>query len=207
VIAVEVLFWLALALLVWTHALYPVFTAVLARVMLGERLRGRGWVGIGVGFCGATMIAVGHAGGVHISSGAVLVILAALAQSLFFIRQKPLLFTYRPIECTTFVIWTGTACLLPFAGGLPSAIVEAPLGGTLAVVFLGVGPAAVAFVTWAYVLSRLPTSRASSFLYMVPTLSIAIAWLWLGEVPGVLALVGGAVALAGVAIVNTRGRR
>lgn len=185
----------------------PVFTVVLARVMLGERLRGWGWVGIAVGFCGAAMIAVGQAGGMRISRGAALVILAALAQSLFFIRQKPLLARYRPIECTTFVIWMGTACLLPFAGGLPRAIAAAPVDATLAVVFLGVGPAAVAFVTWAYALSRLPASRAASFLYVVPAVSIAIAWLWLGEVPRALALVGGAVALAGVVIVNTRGRR
>jgi len=193
----------AAALLVNTGS---VFTALLGRVVLGERPRRRGWIGIGIGFCGATMIAASHDGGIGISRGAVLVILAALAQSVFFIRQKPLLATYRPIECTTFMIWAGTAFLLPFAGGLPHAVSTAPASATLAVVFLGVGPAAIAFVTWAYALSRMPAIRASSFLYLVPAVSIAIAWVWLSEVPRPLALVGGAVALSGVILVNARER-
>ena len=38
-------------------------------------------------------------------------------------------------------------------------------------------------------------------------MAIGIAWIWLGEVPKVISLTGGAVALAGVVIVNTVGKR
>jgi drug/metabolite transporter (DMT)-like permease len=34
--------------------------------------------------------------------------------------------------------------------------------------------------------------------------AIAIAWIWLGEVPGARSLIGGAIALAGVAMVHWR---
>ena len=61
-------------------------------------------------------------------------------------------------------------------------------------------------MTWDYALSRAPASQVTSFLYDSPVLATLIAFLWLGEVPGVLALVGGGIALTGVIIVNTLGR-
>lgn len=73
-------------------------------------------------------------------------------------------------------------------------------------VYLGVFPTAVGYVTYAYAFSRMNASVAASFLYLVPVLAYLIAWVWLGEVPTVLSVVGGAVVLAGVFVVNRRGR-
>jgi hypothetical protein len=55
-------------------------------------------------------------------------------------------------------------------------------------------------------LSRAPVSVVSSFLYGQPLLAGLIAWLWLGQTMGMLAIVGGALTLVGVAL-TVRGAR
>jgi hypothetical protein len=96
--------------------------------------------------------------------------------------------------------------LLIFLPGLLETVRAAPLGDTVAVIYLGLFPAALGYVTWAYALTQLPASRAASFLYLQPLLVLGIAWVWLGEWPSVLALCGGVLVLAGVMAVNARGQ-
>jgi drug/metabolite transporter (DMT)-like permease len=69
----------------------------------------------------------------------------------------------------------------------------------LSVVYVGVFATAVA-----YVFSRLPASRAGVVNRLIPPLTLAIAWIWLGETPTVVAAAGGVTTLLGVALVNTR---
>jgi drug/metabolite transporter (DMT)-like permease len=184
----------------------PIWTALAAIIFLGERLTAMGWAGIAVSFAGAVLIAVGKGSGFSLGWGAGLILLAAISASAYNIISKSMLGRYGPIELTTHAIWAGTILLLPFAGGLLGQVRAAPLGDTLAVVYLGVCPAALAYVTWAVVLSRLPASRASSMLFIVPVVAFLVGWAWLGEVPTVVDVVGGLLAMGGVAVVNTLGR-
>lgn len=184
----------------------PIWTSLAAIIFLGERLRTWGWVGIAVSFAGALVIALGKGSGITLSWGAGLILLASVSASAYNIIQKSMLDRYRPLEITTWAIWAGTFLLLPFAGGLVGEVRAAPIADTLAVVYLGVGPAALAYVTWAVVLSRLPASRASSILFVVPVIAFLVGWVWLGETPTLEDLAGGILAMGGVALVNTLGR-
>ena len=96
--------------------------------------------------------------------------------------------------------------MLGFLPGLLRQIPDASAEATISALYLGVFPAALAYVTWTYAMSRLPASVVTPFLYASPVLAIAIAWAWLGEVPTILTLAGGTLAVAGVIVVNTWGR-
>jgi drug/metabolite transporter (DMT)-like permease len=191
------------ALLIQTS---PIWTALLASIFLRERLNVFGWIGIGIGFCGALTISLGEEFAFIPNWSAALILAAAISSSIFTIVQKRMLSRYRPAELTAYAVWAGTLMLLPFAGGFPAAFARAPVVDTLAAVFLGVGPAAAGYALWAVVISGLPASRAVSFLYAIPIVAFLVGWLWLGETPGIQDFVGGLLALGGVATVNTLGR-
>jgi drug/metabolite transporter (DMT)-like permease len=184
----------------------PVITAVLAVLFLKERILLRGWVGLIVSLGGVAIIVTTSGNHVAFNPWAFLVLLAAALQSIFVILQKGLLADYQPLELTCYAIWSGMLVSLVFLPGFVTACKEAPLQATLAVIYLGIFPAALAYISWAVVLSRMPASRAVSLLYAIPVLSIIIAWFWLHENLQFSSVAGGAFALAGVMLLNTAGR-
>ncbi|MEQ8966707.1 MAG: DMT family transporter [Azospirillaceae bacterium] len=185
----------------------PIWTALIAAAVLGERLRPLGWAGIAVAFAGSMAILLGAGRSLSLQPAALAVLGAAVAQALYFILQKPVLRRYTPLQVVCVSTWIGTAAMVPAGLGLPTTLAEAPPVATAVVVYLGLMPGAVAFLLWSYVLARVPAGRASSFLYLVPPTAVAIGWVALAEVPAPLALAGGAAALGGVILVNTKGRR
>ena len=187
-------------------AIAPVFTAAISFFVLGERLSGWGWLGMALSLAGVgIMEGLGH-GGLELTLGAALVLLSSLCGAAFFDLQKPFLQVYRPIHLNAYVTWLGTLPLLLAAGGLGNALAVASVRSVLAVVYLGLFPAALAYVTWSMTLSRMHASRASSLLYLNPSLSMIFSYLLLGESPLPQELLGGSLALIGVIMVNTWGK-
>lgn len=184
----------------------PVFTAVLAHVVLGEHLTGWGWLGIAIAFSGVAIITLAEGGGLSFEPAAALVVVAAMSTAGYFVVTKPLLVRYSPLEYTAYSMWLGTIPMLVFAPGLVGSIGSAPKSALLAAVYLGVFPGAIAYMLYSRALAKLPASVASSFLYVQPVMAAVIAWVWIREVPQALTIVGGAVALAGVTLVTTKGR-
>jgi drug/metabolite transporter (DMT)-like permease len=183
----------------------PIWTAIFA-IVIGERLAPRGWCGVFLSFAGVALIASGEGQGLHLSPQALIILAAAITSAIYMVQQKTFLARYSALEFTAYSIWSGTLFMVPFGGGLWHNLHTAPTAATAAIIYLGIFPGALAYVAWAYVMTHGAAGRTSTFLYITPVLAIAIAWIWLGEVPRVTSLAGGAIALAGVVLVNTSAR-
>lgn len=186
----------------------PIFTALIAAFVLKERLTRLGWLGLAIGFIGILFIAFGSAGAsLTLTNGAWLVLIAAFASAIFFVFQKPLLTRYTAIELTAYFTWAGTLPFLIFSPGLVTAMQNTTLEAHLATLYVGIFPAAIAYVTWSTALSLANASSVSSLIYLEPAVAIIVAWMWLHELPTPLSLIGGVIAIGGVIIVNMLGRK
>ncbi|HMH59114.1 MAG TPA: DMT family transporter [Galbitalea sp.] len=93
---------------------------------------------------------------------------------------------------------------LPFSGQLLAGLHSAPVGGWLGILYLGAIPTSLAFSTWAYALYRMPASQLGVSTYIVPALAIILGLIVFGVIPPVLAIIGGAICLVGVALSRRR---
>ena len=71
-------------------------------------------------------------------------------------------------------------------------------------VYLAIAPLALGFLTWGYALARTTAGRMGSTTYLVPPIAILLGWLLLGETPPGLAVLSGALCLAGVVVARRR---
>jgi len=193
----------------WIITLVPVFTVLLARLFLHERLAPPQIVGVLLAFCGALLVATRGRPSLEMlrlssTLGDLLMLLSAPNWAVFSVLSKPVL-RHRPAALVMhWVLLLGWVMTLPFFfasrgwedyGRLSST-------GWLALLFLGIFCSGVAFIFWYDSLEVADASQVSSFIYLEPLVTVAVAAWLLHEAITLPALAGGAILLTGVWLVN-----
>ncbi|MGY1723700.1 DMT family transporter [Blastococcus sp. SYSU DS0533] len=184
----------------------PILIAVLAGFLLGEGFPRWLVVGLAVAFGGVLLIGLATRGAEADLLGVLFCVVAAVTYAVGVVAQKPLLRRLPGLQVTFTACAIGAAACLPWAGVLVAELGTASAGSVAGLVYLGVVPTALAFSTWAYALSRMDAGRLGVTTYLVPPLVVLLGWVLLGETPPPLAVVGGMVCLAGVAVSRRRPR-
>ncbi|WP_266169225.1 DMT family transporter [Dyella subtropica] len=187
-------------------SLIPAATAALSAIWLRERLSPRTLAGLGVALVGVVMVVLVSGKDVKFEPMAALVLVSVLASATFFVGQKPLFARNSMLGVTGFTFFAGTLATLPFGLGLPHALAVAPASHIGALLWLGIAPTFIGYIAWNAALHRASASQVSSFIYFSPPIAVLIGWVWLGERPTLLTLVGGAVTVGGVVLANTKRR-
>lgn len=179
----------------------PILIAVLAGSLLHEGYPRALLAGCLVSFAGVAVIAVAVSRhGVASTWAAALCVLAALAYAIAIVAQKPALRGASALSITWTACTVGAICCLPWGAGLVDQLGRAPGPAVAWTVYLGLGPTALGFGLWAYALARSSAGRLGVTTYLVPPLAVVIGWVALDETPPLLALPGGVLCLAGVAL-------
>lgn len=182
----------------------PVVVAVLAGLLLGEGFPARLLAGMAIAFAGVVLIATTTSAGGADVAGVLLGLLAALAYAGAAVAQKRLLVRVDALTVTWIGAFAGTVALLPYLPVLLADLATASGAAIGGVVYLGVFPTAIAFLTWGYALSRTTAGRLAAATYAAPPIVVLMSWTLLGEIPAPLALAGGVLCLAGVAVATRR---
>lgn len=185
----------------------PVFVSVLAVLFFKEKIRFWGILGFAISIVGVTIIFLSeeHHGGFDM--GLVYLLATLAANVVYILLQRPLLKRFHAIELIAFACWGATIALSFYTPDLIREIKLASDSSIYAVIYMGIFPGAIAYVLWAYGYAALTIARASSFMYLMPFITLILGWVWLSEMPPRLALLGGLVAMFGAYIIGRSSKK
>jgi len=193
----------------WIVATTPVFMALLGWLALKEQL---GWVQIG-GILLATLgvllvVTDGELGSLSLGQfgqpGDVLVLVSSFNWAVFSVLSRRGLAIHPATRMMFYVMilgWLFTSVLF-FGGPGLAEISQLSADGWLGVSFLGIFCSGLAYIAWYDALQALPAAQLGAFLYLEPPVAVIVAALILAESASLAALLGGAIILFGVWMVN-----
>ncbi len=173
------------------NSMTPLFTTLLAALVLKERLQPAALIGLGVGLVGVYLIVDPQGGQLNI--GTALGLLSSLFSAMAYVIVRRLSATHDPWV----VVWHLSAMGLILAAPGTLAAFH-PLAGSLfaAVGLMGLA-ATVAQGTMTMAYRHLPAGTGSTAGLFTVCVGTLIGWAWFGEIPSTAALVGGALILLG----------
>lgn len=186
------------------YAMTPIVVLVFSRLLLGEALTGRKILGVALGFVGVVVVIFerGVSASMDHVYGNLLVFIAVLAWSLYTVYGRRLIARYGSIESTAMILTGGTIVFLPF-GILPMA--EFPFstltgGNWMQILYLALVTSVLSYLLWYYALGRIEAGKVALFTNLQPILTTGLAVLLLGQDVTVPFVLGGCIAITGVAI-------
>ncbi|MEU7857014.1 DMT family transporter [Nonomuraea sp. NPDC049141] len=210
-------FWgLSLAPAIDGSTIVPVMSPVLTTTFLlltgKEKASPARVAGLAVGAAGALIFFAGSGGaaggGQGRLAGDLLFLLSACCWAAFTLAGRRVLAGIEPLEATTYATLSGAVLLAVYS--VPSAVDVAwqnvPAHVWLNVVFVALGPTAVANLLYYRGIHAVGPASASIMMFLVPVVGTTCSALFLGESFGTVQAVGAAVLLVGAVLAVTQGR-
>jgi len=186
----------------------PLLTALGAGWLLGERVVGRQWLGLAMGFGGVVLVVTGQRGAAGFDAPLGTMLIPALL-ALAGITAGTL---YQKRFCPTFDLRTGA--VIQFIPTLAVTALAARVSETMAVEWSGEFVFALGWLVVVLSLGAISllnllirsggAVNVASLFYLTPPTTAVMAWLLFGERLAPLALAGMAVAVAGVWLARAR---
>lgn len=185
----------------------PILITILAAWILKEKLNNIKIAGLIVGITGATILVTAKENSGNANEviwGDILIILNAIAYTIYFILVKPLMKTYDPVVIIRIIFTIGFFMMLPFCWQefkeIPWQLFTSQVWISLGlVVFAGTF---LAYLFNVYGIQVLGASMAGTYIYSQPFFAAAIAIFFLGEGITITKIIAAACIFLGVYLSN-----
>ena len=189
----------------------PAVTALMAFLILGERMTLMRWIGFLLALAGVVQCSGVDWRELDLSSrrfllGNLLVLGGVAGSSFYNVYSKRLLRRFHPLEVLLYSYYAVDVVLLPLALTVepdgPHRLLTAGAKAWTGLALLALLQYALSMVVFLTVLTRLDATQAALTNYLIPFFGVLLAWLLLGEVLTVPMLIGGALVLASTLLVT-----
>ncbi len=186
----------------------PVFTVLIASLVLRERLGALGWLGVSLGLLGAfTAITGFRFSGIFARGdfpGSILVLASAATWSVYTVYGKRYSERYGSLVLSFLTMAVGStllAVLLTVQGGWREMAGYNPRAWAW-LVYLGVVTVGLGYILYFEGMRRVPASRGASLFYLKPVLALIIAHFTLGEPVTYAMLLASVMVASGILLVT-----
>jgi drug/metabolite transporter (DMT)-like permease len=186
----------------------PVFTVLIASLVLRERLGVAGWLGVGLGLVGAFVAVTGfHFSGLFSREdflGGVLVLVSAATWSIYTVYGKRYSERYGSLVLSFLTMAAGSlllAVLLTVEGGW-AEMADYNLRAWAWLLYLGVVTVGIGYILYFEGMRRVPASRGASLFYLKPVLALLFAHFALGEPISYTLLLASLMVASGILLVT-----
>lgn len=187
----------------------PLFTAILALLLLKSPISRLAAGGLALGFVGTVVLASPSMSGEAAATGILTLIVSAIAWAFGTVYMKVADFSrVSPIMLVGIQLWMSACMLIPVA-----LIVEGTsetdwsLGLFVPVGYAAIPANAVTFALLATVVRHATPSQAASSAYLIPVFGVLFGWLLRGERLGLVEVLGGLLVITGVYVLVTASNR
>jgi drug/metabolite transporter (DMT)-like permease len=173
----------------------PIFTVVLAALFLGEVVRVRRWSAVAVGFCGVLVMLSPYIGSTPRGAGSTLGAFLALAGALAVAgAMTQVRHMSRKESTASLVFYFSIVCSIAGLATLPWGWVMPTTTEFLLMIAMGfLGGIGQMLITESY--RHASASVVAPFAYSAMPYSIVIGYVWFGEVPASIVLLGAAIVI------------
>ena len=188
----------------------PLLIAVLAALLLGERLNRRVRLSLGLAIIGTALLVLGPSGfdatAGRFGLGALLALGAGVSYAAYTVAAKGLLARVTPLAVAAVTFALAALFLAPALLG-EAAPGRAIAAGWPLMLYLGLGPTALAYALFTAGLNRVPATAAGIVGLLEPLTATALGLLVFGERLRPLGIVGALLLLTALVLLATATRR
>ncbi|HAX04908.1 MAG TPA: hypothetical protein DCX77_04455 [Acidimicrobiaceae bacterium] len=187
-------------------ATMPLFTALIAVVVIAEYPGRRGYFGLLIGVIGAVFLAVPAFGSGNTTLGIIFSLISSVSWAAGAVLNKrlPGALEISPLMLVALQITFSAVCLhiaVPFVEDWSET--SFTWGLTMPLLYAGIPSLAVTFYLFASVLRRAPAIQGAAVAYLTPFFGVIFSWVLVGNRLGGSEMLGGLLVIVGVAVLST----